>query len=292
MTHDSYGPWLQLLSCASEPLRTFAPPPPATAMRTATACLLVLLAVGLLDHLYATTSAADSTVRRLGLHQDKSQAYWLYFFIAHVYDSVLNPWHWTEAMRDEALRHADLQPHHTAIDVGAGTGFTSIGVIREVQKLTMLDQSHAQLSKAARKPELAAALKLVGDAENLELGRRYGNESVTETIGKYDRYTSAGSIEYWPHPEQGIIEAFRVLKPEGRATIIGPVHPEWWLSKLFADVWYLFPTKTEYQRWFRDAGFVDVTVHEIRPAWCVPLSPPLPPPPLPPSSLGSITMPG
>ena len=35
--------------------------------------LLCLLAVGVLDHLYATQSSADSTVRRLGLHQDKSE---------------------------------------------------------------------------------------------------------------------------------------------------------------------------------------------------------------------------
>ena len=51
--------------------------------------LLCLLAVGVLDHLFATQSSADSTVRRLGLHQDKSQAYWLYFFIAHIYDGIL-----------------------------------------------------------------------------------------------------------------------------------------------------------------------------------------------------------
>ena len=218
--------------------------------------LLCLLAVGVLEHLFAIQSSADSTVRRLGLHQDKSQAYWLYFFIAHIYDGILNPWHWTEAMRDEALLHADLQPGHTAIDVGAGTGFTSLGVIAKVGSLTMLDQSHAQLSKAAKKPLLDRALKLVGDAENLLVGRRYGNETAIETIGKYDRYTSAGSIEYWPHPGQGVTEAFRVLKPGGKATIIGPVHPEWWLSKAFADVWYLFPTRTEYVAWFEAAGFV------------------------------------
>ncbi len=51
--------------------------------------LLCLLVVGVLDHLFATQSSADSTVRRLGLHQDKSQAYWLYFFIAHIYDGIL-----------------------------------------------------------------------------------------------------------------------------------------------------------------------------------------------------------
>lgn len=55
-------------------------------VRTALLCLLV---VGVLEHLFATQSSADSTVRRLGLHQDKSQAYWLYFFIAHIYDGIL-----------------------------------------------------------------------------------------------------------------------------------------------------------------------------------------------------------
>jgi MPBQ/MSBQ methyltransferase len=236
-------------------------------MRRITLCLLALLAVGVFDHLYATQSNADTTVRRLGLHQDKSQAYWLYFFIAHIYDGVLNPWHWTEGMRTQALVHADLQKHHVAIDVGAGTGFTSTGVIQQVGKLTMLDQSHAQLSKAAKKPVLQQALKLVGDAENLSEGRHYGDESVTEMIGKYDRYTSAGSIEYWPRPEQGVREAFRVLKAGGKATIIGPVHPEWWLSKLFADVWYLFPTETEYIAWFTDAGFENITINQITPEW-------------------------
>lgn len=181
--------------------------------------------------------------------------------------TLQNPWHWTEDMRNKALEHADLDPSHTAIDVGAGTGFTSLGVVDKVGSLTMLDQSHAQLSKAAKKPQLHRALKLVGDAENLTVAQRYDNETITESIGKYDRYTSAGSIEYWPHPGQGIKEAFRVLKPGGKATIIGPVHPEWWLSKAFADVWYLFPTETEYRTWFADAGFVDVDVHEITPEW-------------------------
>jgi hypothetical protein len=36
-------------------------------------------------------------------------------------------------MRDQALVHADLQPTHTAIDIGAGTGFTSLGVISQVK---------------------------------------------------------------------------------------------------------------------------------------------------------------
>ena len=57
---------------------------------------------------------------------------------------------------------------------------------------------------------------------------------------------SAGSIEYWPEPQRGICEAYRVLKPDGVACLIGPVHPTFWLSRFFADVWMLFPTEQEY----------------------------------------------
>lgn len=62
----------------------------------------------------------------------------------------------------------------------------------------------------------------------------------------FDRYVSAGSIEYWPEPQRGICEAYRVTRNGGIACIIGPVHPTFWLSRFFADVWMLFPTEDEY----------------------------------------------
>ena len=50
---------------------------------------------------------------------------------------------------------------------------------------------------------MQAVEKLEGDAENL-------HQLKSNT---YDRYVSAGSIEYWPHPHKGIEEAYRVVKP-------------------------------------------------------------------------------
>jgi hypothetical protein len=44
----------------------------------------------------------------------------------------------------------------------------------------------------------------------------------------------------------GCREAYRVIKPGGRACLIGPVHPTFWLSRFFADMWMLFPTEEEY----------------------------------------------
>ena len=85
-----------------------------------------------------------------------------------------------------------------------------------------------------------------GDAEDLPL----------PTDG-FDRYVSAGSIEYWPEPQRGIREAYRVLKKGGTACLIGPVHPTFWLSRLFADVWMLFPTEAEYME-VRGTGLLGV----------------------------------
>lgn len=162
-------------------------------------------------------------------------------------------------MREDALEPADLNdPNLTVVDVGGGTGFCTLGIVRYVdaKNVTILDQSPHQLDKARKKEELKECTILEGDAEDLP----FATDSV-------DRYVSAGSIEYWPDPQRGIREAYRVLKKGGKACLIGPVHPTFWLSSFFADVWMLFPTEDEYTEWFTKAGFVDVKIKRIGPKW-------------------------
>ncbi|KAL9683800.1 hypothetical protein QQ045_021226 [Rhodiola kirilowii] len=74
-------------------------------------------------------------------------------------------------------------------------------------------------------------------------------------------------IEYWPDPQRGIKEAYRVLKIGGKACLIGPVYPTFWLSRFFADAWMLFPKEEEYIEWFKKAGFKDVQLKRIGPKW-------------------------
>lgn len=167
--------------------------------------------------------------------------------------------HWTVDMRDEALVPADLNdPNLHVVDVGGGTGFCTQGVIKHVkpEHVTLLDQSPHQLAKARKKKDLEGVTIIEGDAEDLPF------EDDT-----FDRYVSAGSIEYWPDPQRGICEAYRVIKPGGRACLIGPVHPTFWLSRWMADVWMLFPTEEEYMTWFTAAGFEDVKIDRIGPKW-------------------------
>ncbi|KAG0580268.1 hypothetical protein KC19_4G161700 [Ceratodon purpureus] len=191
--------------------------------------------------------------------QHKQEAFWFYRFLSIVYDHVINPGHWTEDMREDALEPADLNdPNLVVVDVGGGTGFTTLGVVKTVdaKNVTILDQSPHQLAKAKEKAPLKDCKIIEGDAEDLPFETDYA-----------DRYVSAGSIEYWPDPQRGITEAYRVLKKGGKACLIGPVHPTFWLSRFFADVWMLFPTEDEYMDWFTKAGFTDVKIKRIGPSW-------------------------
>src|SRR4051812_49281906 len=162
-------------------------------------------------------------------------------------------------MRDEALGLAALdRADLTVADVGAGTGFTTEGIVAAVaaERVTMIDQSPHQLARARAKGALAAVAKHVGDAEALPLD--------TDSV---DRYVSAGSIEYWPDPQRAIAEAYRVVRPGGVAVVIGPLRRTHPLARRLSDAWMLFPADDEYRGWMEAAGFSDVRRLAGAPPW-------------------------
>lgn len=90
------------------------------------------------------------------LIQHKREAYWFYRFLSLGYDRWVNPLFWTERMRASVLEVARLDDRGLrTLDVGAGTGFTTEGVVEHVDapRVTMLDQSPHQLARptAARR---------------------------------------------------------------------------------------------------------------------------------------------
>jgi MPBQ/MSBQ methyltransferase len=171
----------------------------------------------------------------------------------------VNPLFWTPPMRARALSVAELdQPGLETVDVGAGTGFATEGVIEHVDPthVTMLDQSPEQLRRAGAKPALAACRKLLGDAEDLP----FPDDS-------FDRYISCGSIEYWPDPARAIREAHRILRPGGLALVAGPLPPSGRAARSLAAVWMLFPSRADYVRWFEAAGFDEIRVLTMDAPW-------------------------
>jgi MPBQ/MSBQ methyltransferase len=193
------------------------------------------------------------------LIQHKKEAWWFYRFLSVFYDKYVNPLFWTDFMRDRSLQLAHLNvPNISVVDVGSGTGFTTEGIVQQVpaEHVYCIDQSPHQMAKARGKASLQNCNFQLGDAENLP----FEND-------RFDRYVSAGSIEYWPNPEQGIREAYRVIKPGGIALMIGPLEPQNKVARFIADTWMLFPSDQEYRDWFRLAGFTDIRVEYIRPQW-------------------------
>jgi MPBQ/MSBQ methyltransferase len=192
------------------------------------------------------------------LIQHKREAYWFYRFLSLGYDRWVNPLFWTSAMRAQALSQARLDGDVTVLDVGAGTGFTTEGIVECVaaSRVTMLDQSPHQLARSRSKPALADCPRVLGDAENLP----FPDDS-------FDRYVSAGSIEYWPDPQRGLAEAYRVVREGGTALMIGPVRPANRIARALAETWMLFPAVEEYTAWMQTAGFTDVRARELAPDW-------------------------
>jgi MPBQ/MSBQ methyltransferase len=191
--------------------------------------------------------------------QHKAEAYWFYRVVSLGYDRWINPLFWTEEMRDAALALARLdRADLDVVDVGAGTGFTTRGIVRAVapERVTMVDQSPHQLARARRKRALDRVEKRLGDAEDLPL--------ETDSV---DRYVSAGSIEYWPDPERAIAEAYRVVRPGGVALVIGPLRRTHPLARRLSDAWMLFPAAEEYRAWMERAGFAELRTVEVAPPW-------------------------
>ncbi len=193
------------------------------------------------------------------LIQHKKEAYWFYRFLSIFYDKLVNPFFWTARMRDDALEIGELNdPGLKVIDVGSGTGFTTEGIARYIktEHITCVDQSPHQMAKAKEKEALQGCTFQLGDAENIPF----------ET-DSFDRYVSAGSIEYWPNPQKGINEAYRVIKAGGVALMIGPLEPANPLARFIANTWMLFPKEREYRQWFQNAGFTDIEHRYVKPQW-------------------------
>ncbi len=191
--------------------------------------------------------------------QHKKEAYWFYRFLSIFYDKLVNPLFWTKKMRDECQELAAFKDRNlSVVDVGSGTGFNTEGIIRYVdpKNITCIDQSPHQIARARTKSNLTGCTFIIGDAENLPV-----------KSNSFDRYISAGSIEYWPDPLQGLKEAFRVIKPGGIALMIGPLEPQGWLTRLLATTWMLFPKDEEYRQWMKEAGFTDLQIRYTSPHW-------------------------
>lgn len=187
----------------------------------------------------------------MGILENKTRARVFYKYLSRVYD-VINPFIWTEEMRDEAIEMVDWEPTDRVLDVGCGTGFGTLGLLEEVSDVHGIDQSRHQLQQAWKKiGKLAPVAFYLGDAERLPFA-----------ADSFDVVWSSGSIEYWPEPVETLAEIRRVTKPEGTVVVVGPNRPNSRAARMVASAIMLFYSAEEADQMFREAGY-DQVEHRI-----------------------------
>jgi len=183
----------------------------------------------------------------MGVLEDKGRARLFYKYLSKVYDRI-NPFIWTEEMRDEAVGLLDIQPDDRVLDVGCGTGFATEALLEHNDHVYGIDQSVHQLEQAwdkfGKHDPVAFAR---GDAERLP----YADDS-------FDVVWSSGSIEYWPNPVDALREFRRICAPGGQVLVVGPNNPKTGVMQRVADAIMLFYGEDEADRMFAAAGFQDV----------------------------------
>ena len=88
----------------------------------------------------------------LRLIQGKEEAKLFYAFLSKVYDHVVNPGHWTESMRADALRPLGLSPGQTVYDVGGGTGLAPLLQIVRIVLIGVMSLSREPTKKSLGTP--------------------------------------------------------------------------------------------------------------------------------------------
>jgi ubiquinone/menaquinone biosynthesis C-methylase UbiE len=158
-------------------------------------------------------------------------------------------------VRDRALVCAGVQAGGTALDVGAGSGFMSRGLVARGLQVIAVDQSERMLA------ELAADLPGV-DCRVGEAGHLPVDDSAVDFVFA-NMY-----LHHVPEPGGAIREMVRVLKPGGMLVITDlDKHDFEFLRREQHDRWLGF-RHTQLEDWYRAAGLADVAVRSLHEKCC------------------------
>jgi len=189
----------------------------------------------------------------MGILEDKKRARIFYRYFSKIYDYI-NPIFYSDEMRRTVVDMANINGDSLVLEVGCGTGFTTEEIVRRTgeDKVVAVDLTPEQMMKARAK--LGNVNYFLGDAENLPF-----------KDNSFDAAISAGSIEYWPHPQKGIEEMARVTKSGGKVVILAPRKPDNVIVRKFAESIMLFPSTQQCVYWFMKAGLEDIRFVEMGP---------------------------
>ncbi|MEM1204977.1 MAG: class I SAM-dependent methyltransferase [Acidobacteriota bacterium] len=178
--------------------------------------------------------------------------------VAHRWDSLRRDF-FSDDLRDKLFRRGGLDAETgaaRALDLGAGTGFVTDGLVSRGLRVTAVDPSPAMLAELRRKHGEGLETHRA-DAERLPLSDRSFRYAFANMV-----------LHHVERPAAAVAEVWRVLEPGGRFAV-GDLdrHDHEFLRTEQHDRWLGFD-RAEVRRWFDAAGFVDVRVEDARERCC------------------------
>ncbi len=173
-----------------------------------------------------------------------------YNLLSKVYD-ILNPYLYTSSMRDVITERLDVSKPLRILDVGCGTGYTTIGVLKAsiAFEIVGIDQNSEQLRRARRNlnDEKRRTSLVRGDVDHLPFKSE-----------RFEAVVSAGAIEYFSDPGKAINEIARVTKVNGQVIVAGPRFD--WFRRLLLDRVFYTPAEQDYRNMFNSSGLRTASV--------------------------------
>lgn len=169
------------------------------------------------------------------------------------FDEIANEWDemrkefFSENLREEAIKKANVQRGKRAIDIGAGTGFISEGLLSRGLKVTAVDSSEEMIKILKDKFENIESVQ--ADGENIPI-----NDKSAE-------YVFANMyLHHVENPLAAIKEMVRILKSDGKVVITDlDEHSFEFLRTEQHDRWLGFK-RDDIKKWFDEAGLKNIEV--------------------------------
>ncbi len=161
-------------------------------------------------------------------------------------------------VRLEAYSYIDVKSKPFVVDVGAGTGFVSEGLIELGVNVVAVDQSPAMLEVLESKFKNYTNLNcLLGDAENIPLASETADYVIANMY-----------LHHVESPKAAINEMLRILRPGGRIIITDlESHSFHFLREEHHDLWMGF-SHDELKSLYKDEGLREIQVFSLNERCC------------------------
>ncbi|MBN2736982.1 MAG: metalloregulator ArsR/SmtB family transcription factor [Spirochaetales bacterium] len=146
-----------------------------------------------------------------------------------------------------------IKPARSAADLGCGNGDLLPLLSKSSEKVIGVDQSPSMMEKARGLAGENTAIELrLGELEHLPL-----------RDGEVEAVVMKMVLHHLPHPEVGILEASRILKPRGKLVIFEFLpHQRVEMQERYGDTWLGFSGE-QIKSWIKKAGMKCELSHEM-----------------------------